>query len=787
MVLDLLSTAVAAQSRWSEALALVNELEGLNPARIAWKVRRAAWAYRREPSPSAVALLEELVRLHPARMDARLALAEAHARAGRYQETMGLFGRTMAEWSTLPEPGRGLVAAALRAMGRTEEALDLLRTDPLMSVELRLFRAELLAAEHDVEAANAEFAELADDPHSDGSLFLAWAHVQRDANRSLEILEQGRLRFPDDVNVVEALAVRRWNTDDARGALEAADYVFERDDLRSRAWFVKVEALGRLRPDEDLDTLLERFETRFASQPAVMLGLADLLSSRSRIGDTRAVRTALRWVEQLLADDFQRTSALMTKARLLGALGEWSNAFAAVNVVLEDVPESTAALKLRAELLSYMGRHDEAVDAYAAYLERAPDDLAARRQQARVEGWGEAYGAALDRYTKLVEQMPSALAIRAEADAKRAFYSGRWRAAVETYQHWMTLEPDDREAQFELAQSYDQARQPVLVEQTYVELLSHQPSHRQAEIAHARLRRRRAASVQMFSEGQSSDGYQRQRLLDLFDSGVRVEDDLETYPRMRFAVAAASSRAGAADQSFGGNHVTGQVVTSLGANWRVSGMGGWRSFPGLGGTTGLGQASASWWPADGWQVNGGVERAPLLENLDTLRQNISYAGPFAELVYDDIPDLELEARVAWDAMTDHNARRRLRVAASGRLMRGRTDLRVVGSVEHLGHRTTTDLYFSPRSFWREDVGIQWRRQLTTTQFYGDRDRSLLVRYLIGVDDRRGRYHTTHVELAYEFAMGVGLVGHAQWIRSSVYDSTSLAVALRLGGLLPRAR
>ena len=607
--LDLLSTALASQRRWDEALVLVRDLEARRPKETAWKIRRAEWVYHRAPSEFALLTLEALVERYPGRLDAQLALAGVYAQAGQPQQALELLGDTVTDWSTLPEPRRELAASLLRTLGRREEALAVPQAAPLFSLRFRMLRAELLTAERGPEAADAQFAALAHDPRAEASIFLVWAHVHDDT-RSREILEQGWQRFPSDPVLTEELAVRRWAAGDAQGALDAADQVLAHDDSRSRAWFVKIEAFSQLQPDRDLDHVLERFEARFANEPSVMLAMADLLSSRSQIGDTRAVETALAWTERMWNGDYQETALLLTQARLYGALDRWGDALSVVDAILQAVPDSMTALKQRAALLSYMGRYEEAITAYETYLAKAPDDLATRRLLARVEGWRQAHEASLRRYTQLVEDVPAAKAVRTEAEAKRAFYEGEWTQAIAAYQRWLTLEPDEVEARFELAQSYDLARQPALAEQEYEELLSHLPLHRQAQVAHERLQRRRVLSAQPFVEGRSADGYQGQRLLELVDSGMRISDDLGAGLGTQFSLVGAVSRASAGRQQFTGRLVTAQASRPLGTAWRVSALGGGRSFPELGGTTAIAKAVLSWWPSDTWLVRTGVDRAP---------------------------------------------------------------------------------------------------------------------------------------------------------------------------------
>ena len=690
--LDLLSAALARQRRWDDALAVVEDLEAQRPGEIAWRIRRAELIYYRAPSPSTLQALEDLVRQHPRRFDARLALAGCYAEAGQPERVLTLLGGSVSAWSTLPEPQRGLVARLLRELDRRAEALDVLEAARLFALPARLLRAELLAAEHGPAIADAEFAVLAQDPRADASLFLVWASAQADARR-LAILERGWKRFPADPGLTEALAVRRWAAGDANGALEAAEQVLAYDDSRSQAWFITIEAVGQLQPARDLADLLDRFETRFATEPSVMLAMADLLSSRSQIGDTRAVETALRWTERLRETDHEQIPVLLTQARLHGALGHWDDALGIVDQILRVAQENLVALEQRAALLSNRGHYSDAVAAYDVYLALAPNDLAARRQQARIEGWRQAHRAALRRYARLLEDAPTAEAIRAEAAAKRAFFGGRWERAIAAYGRWLALEPDETEARFELAQAYDRARRPALAERTYVELLSHLPLHRQAQVARERLEQRRVLAVHAFAEGQSERGYQGQRLLDRFDRGLRISNNLGGGLATQFSVRGAFTEVGAGRERFTGHLAAAEISRFLGADWLVTAQGGQRRYPGLGADATSGHAALSWWPADILQASAGFDRAPLMENLETLRHNIIASGPFASLTYEPTTAWRFAARAAWGRLTDHNRRRIGRIEVARRLTGGRTGLRVLASAEHLAYRTATSLYF----------------------------------------------------------------------------------------------
>ena len=83
--LDGLSTALAEQGRWSEALALVAALRERRPSEERWTPREAEWRYRQTPSSETLGALEAVVRAHSSR-NGPSALARAYFAGGQFEK-----------------------------------------------------------------------------------------------------------------------------------------------------------------------------------------------------------------------------------------------------------------------------------------------------------------------------------------------------------------------------------------------------------------------------------------------------------------------------------------------------------------------------------------------------------------------------------------------------------------------------------------------------------------------------------------------------------------------------
>ena len=773
--LDGLSTALAEQGRWTEALAVLAELRTRRPSETRWLIRDAEWRYRQSPSEGTLQALERVVADHSS-PDAASALARAYFAAGEFERA----ATTLSAASSLAEYDKVLLARSLRSLGRPNDALGALSGLGMGApLDALLLRAELESAVHGQTAADRLFRELTSRPDAEAEWFLAWADLQTTSAGVTRVLEDGSRRFPGDAGIHERLAVSAWAQGDRELAARAARATLAADSSRTSAWFVAIEVAGTAGDREtSLPALLDRFEARFGPDTEARVGMAEMLAGLSRSADDPAAERALGWMNDVLARNANAAPAAVARARLLLAQGRTAQALAAVDTIVAANPELSAALKLRAELLATAGRYAESVSAYDTYLAEAPDDFQARRQQARVEGWRGDYDASRQRYARLREREPQADVIAAEADAKQSYYGGRWNEAASRYDRWLALDPNDVEAQLERAQLYDRLGEPVHAVERFRAVTSTATPNDVAATAAERIDRRRRASVDLFAAGNSADAAARQQLLDLVDSGAGVSDDLGLGYGVRARLFGGPSFAQGADDRWYGSHVGTEMSARLAPSLRATGTVAYRKLDGMEGAW-FGDLGVAWRVGSRLRTAVGAERALVLENQTTLTSGLHGVGPTASVRWTPNTDFMLDANAGQLSLSDGNERRTLRATVSQRVLRGVSEIRVTGIVDGLGFNESRSTYFTPSSFWRFDAGAEWRGWLAMPRFFGDRERWLSAGYFFGVDDRSVRYHTMRAGLSYELTGGVAVVVDARATRSPVYNAGRVSIGLRL--------
>ncbi|HVQ41240.1 MAG TPA: tetratricopeptide repeat protein [Vicinamibacterales bacterium] len=438
-----------------------------------------------------------------------------------------------------------------------------------------------------------------------------------------------------------------------------------------------------------------------------------------------------------------------------------------------------ANLKRRADELSWSGHHAEAIRTYDAYLALMPGDLDVMRQQARVAGWSGQYGLSRRLYARAQVEAPGHAAIAAEAAAKSAFYSGRWRASADAYARWIALEPEASEARFEYAESL-RADGRIAEADAALQALILAAHHDQAIASFHRAQALRGPSVSLVTNGKSADGYQGQRLLDLSEYGGALRASFGDAGTTSLSAQGTRVRA-SGDQSARNGYAAG--VTGTAAVSRAFSLDGrvtvWDlAASGSGIVDAL--ARAAWRPADRWTLAVGARQEPLFENMTTVDRGLTAVGGFASATFDS-PRTWFNLQFSQQSVSDDNERTRATLTFSRALSDRLRRVRVVGWAEWLRYQSSSPDYFSPSGQVRVDLGVEYTHAFRAPQFRGDRQQTFTAGYLIGTDNDGEVYHHPLARLSFEIGRGVAIDGQANWIRSDVYRETSAFVGLRLTG------
>jgi tetratricopeptide (TPR) repeat protein len=665
-------------------------------------------------------------------------------------------------------------ARELRASGELARALAVMPDADVLDTNDAVVRAELVQAVQGAPAAEAAWAALAERPDATDMVFLAWSRTAKSAAERQARLRAGQTRFAGHANLDVALAESQIIDGDWPAAAQTATAVLMRDPRIPVAWEVLVSAVAA-QPRESVPTTLSTLPPQvFSQEPRTVYRLAERLSSAG--ASDAAVEQALTWVRTVPpSSEAERIEAKLVEARILASRQRWQGALTALDS-LASAEQDPAVRRLRAQVLAWSGRHEEALVAYDAYLKTEPVDLMARREQARTAGWAQKIALSNQLYARLVLDNPDSSAARAEATAKRLMYAGQWLEAARAYRAWLEIEPDDTEARFDLGEVLTAAGHHGEARSLYADLSAETPPHTLAAVANRRLARQARPSGGAFSDRGNSDGYNGQRLLERTDTGGRVILPLfgDTRQILGFSAGTMTVSDGFTPQS--GPAMRGSLAVQPTDRLQARAAFG-RARPG----------SLSIWDAavdlsvlavDRLYVDAGFLRAPLWENLTTLRDGLTTSGPRAGVRFES-PDTSLSLQIS-SATTGQNHRLVVGGFGSRRVRRGANEIRLLADADRLSWSEADARYFSPAQFVRVNAGAEWQSWVHAPRFRADRKDALVLGYLFGMDSRGAAYHQPRARFAIELKEAT-IEAHAAWILSDVYTSTEFGFAVRVGG------
>jgi tetratricopeptide (TPR) repeat protein len=586
---------------------------------------------------------------------------------------------------------------------------------------------------------------------------------------------------PLEIAEARTRATARWAAGDHAAAIAAATEVTSLVPGDGEAWFIRVAATASSRSRDELLSTIQTFVDARVENVGLLIGLAEHLSGLVRAPDDPVIEASLSLLDRAGADQ-NALGVALARARLLAAADRWTDSLVQIEQAITLDAASAAAWRLRADVLSWAGRHDEAILAYERYFAISDSDADARRQYARVLGWSGRHAEAIRAYATLVAARPGDGALAAEAAAKRAFFQGRWRAAVAAYRAWLVIEPRNAEARFELAESLRASGDPVSADAGLL-VLETDYGHRLAASARARARLSRRPFIGFSGERRSANGYGGARLLDLEMDGGVLGFSAGDGGGTRLSLEGGRVRADGGASVRTGSRFSAGVASQVRPGLNVFGdAGSWQI--GTGEPVVEFRGGVEWQPGDRWAVDVALERSAFHENVGTIDAGLAAMGLSTRLRFRS-PSSSVEMRASRDAISDGNDRIRITVsgnrALGGRLAR----VRLLGWGEALAFGDARAAYFSPARFVRLDAGLEYVSPLARPRFQGDRQGEFAVGYLVGTDDRGTLYQHPMMRLAVEVRPGIAVEARGGWIHSSTYDERSLVLGLRLGGAAPR--
>jgi tetratricopeptide (TPR) repeat protein len=465
----------------------------------------------------------------------------------------------------------------------------------------------------------------------------------------------------------------------------------------------------------------------------------------------------------------------LSRARAAAADKQWEAALGSIDAVLRSDAGNTAAHRLHADVLAWSGRHAEALAAYDAYLATTPDDLDAWRYQARVAGWAGRYAEARARYGRALSRFPQSAVLKDEAAAKTAFFDGRWRAAVDAYDRWLTLEPNEHEALFERAESLRAAGRIADADAALRQLAA---AHDQLGAqAWDRVQSLRHPAAVATADARSSDGYNGRKMLDVQTAGGAFRSSFAAG-FSTLAVDVSSVRLAGGDAARLGYRAGGRFETNLKPTVALRGQASVWSLDNDMGAAPEYQARIDWRAADRWTVSAITDRALMLENIDVVDRQLAATGASTELRFES-PAAGLAVMGGWYELSDGNSRAQMTINYGRRISDRAPGLRLLVWSQLQNFAQSATSYYSPAHQLRVDAGAQYSHDFRSPGFREDVHKTLTAGYLLGTDSQGVLYQHPTVNLTFDFANGLALVARGDWIQSSVYRERSFAVQFKV--------
>ena len=378
---------------------------------------------------------------------------EAARRTSAMQDSVSRLGNTLRNY----RPGLDIVRPALLddvPAAAWEKAWHL---NP-ENYSALLWLADTLFTQGLIEEAQEHYEIVARDPKTSGDALLG--------------LIACALRF-DDTHEAQRLILQlkglplrfRQHIKAARLMLEAdldghADYFITAipEDLGGHPDTVAVRAAWLLRGGrvEEARQMLSRLKPDSPADKGAMVYQLFRMGSLARDADDLTYRIAM---DQLLAlggavSDPSGLDALLPAADLMIQFNQYPAAKELLGRVHRQWPNDLRISERATVVHIRMGEYEEAQSHIRTLLVRRPMRIEPRLLLARIHLWTNQYEAAWADYRNLITDYPQDEALVHEFQAKRSMVLSRYKKAVQSYSEWLDLEPGEREARIERADSY---------------------------------------------------------------------------------------------------------------------------------------------------------------------------------------------------------------------------------------------------------------------------------------------------------------------------------------------
>jgi tetratricopeptide (TPR) repeat protein len=433
-----------------------------------------------------------------------------------------------------------------------------------------------------------------------------------------------------------------------------------------------------------------------------------------------------------------------------------------------------------ARVLSWHRKYREAEKVYDQLIQQDPNDWKVQREKARMLGWDRQYSRAIREYKAMLKKFPDNECIKLEGEAKEAYYDGHDQTAILKYERLISIEPDNLEARFDLAQVYSRQSMWPQAHQAYAQTLDIYPGHFRAREADEKV-------TALYGGPNLSLSYQ----FDKQESSARQVDvtqnqfglDVEQWITPRLT---ADFRYNYENLSFEQVKISPDASRFLGGFQYVDHPRG--DIGVMFGALDFFDSRNDFWLYD---VNAHVRtfdvatldltarRREFIQNFNTWNSRIASYDEGVALDYFVTRRWFVRPSYMFSAMTDNNEKHTLGADTRYRILWEPTALDVGYRYEQWFFERFSPIYFSPSDFRMHTFYVDWKHYLNKNElFWGTNDTYYNLQYAFEFDSQNQTANTFGVGLHHDFTKKLSLHADYFFTRGTVYQEDAATVSLK---------
>ena len=445
-------------------------------------------------------------------------------------------------------------------------------------------------------------------------------------------------------------------------------------------------------------------------------------------------------------------------------------------------PENHQAMLTIARASSWSGDYSTALFYYDKLIASSNPDPVYYREKARVLGWMGNQSGSVSLYDGALRAYPQNKALKAEAEAKKNYYSNTYRPAVRAYKEWLVAEPKQPEALFDLGQFYLQNGRWKEAIETYDELLTEIPDHRLAALA----RQKAIVASSMMTINSCAEYFSAQsggRETDVSFSGFYTSLSYPFQDRLTGFVNLNS-------KSYRFKHDPQTPLSkgiTLGFEYHnlpdilFRGAYGFHQNPSYLRDSRTGFLETESQPLDNLHLGLSFHKQDVISNYTTLQNNLQTNHWQGRIVYDGYRRWHAGIDYAIDHYTDNKRKSSLTTGMdiTANLLYDPQRLSITYRLQDYGFGADSEAgysFWTPSSFTTHTAGIEWQHDLNKERFQGANAAYYTAAFRFSLEPKGNVSHQIHAGLHRDWSNRFATTVEAQYTwdtKSSIYEDKLL--------------